>query len=56
MMAHGKQRLGSWSVLSKNKWGRTGKVELTGANGDPMKVEVSVDQLNNKIEELLAKE
>lgn len=54
---------GSWQAASwflersfQNKWGRTGKVELTGANGDPMKVEVSVDQLNNKIEELLAKE
>jgi len=54
---------GSWQAASwflersfQNKWGRTGKVEVTGAGGDALKVEVSVDQLNTKIEELLAKD
>jgi len=53
---------GSWQAASwflersfQNKWGRTGKVELTGANGDALKVEITADQLNSKIEELLAK-
>ena len=54
---------GSWQAASwflersfQNKWGRTGKVEVTGAGGDALKLEVSVDQLNTKIEELLAKD
>lgn len=53
---------GSWQAASwflersfQAKWGKNARVELTGANGDPLQLEVSVDQLNAKIEELLAR-
>ena len=51
---------GSWQAASwylersfPARWGKNQKVEVTGADGAPLKLDVSVDELASKIEGLL---
>lgn len=39
-----------------NRWGRRSALEVTGAEGGPVRIDVSIDELETKVAKLLPKE